>query len=897
MVVFATQDNEVKRKLRVTPAMRLWNGSQSLCGSRRWLRATIPTLVLRRCFLFISITLLAGISPHLAAQEVTNMAPPSGTSEELPNAPETARYPDAEMVAIKDTDTPVSIESDGPQTKTGSVYVADGNVVLTYKDRVLHADHIDYDSDTGDVTVTGHVLVTGGENDERIHASHGTVNVQTQQGKFYDVSGSVGMKPANTAKPEAPRLVYANGNPFLFTGRIVVKTGPQDYVVYDGTVTSCALPDPDWLLYAKRFRIDGEKARAANSVFHLMSFPVLYLPYVTHPVDADARQSGFLIPTIGFGSASKGTTLGEQVYWSINRSTDLTLGTVYYSARGWSENGSFRYRGVGLDMARSRFSTLQDRGYTPQGGVYINQSGTEVTFAGRRDLGTDTRGVADIDYLSSFLYREGFTDNFNLAVSSDILSSVYGVHAWDGMSLSVEGDRYQGEKRVASTTTTGVVLPEQEVHIFHAPAIEFITTDHALGSTGLEWNVASSAAGLKRSQPNFVTSGVIERLDVRPELAYPFHLDGWQVRPSIAVRETFYSRSRVPDVPGTPIESTDPLNRADGEVQVDVRAPVLERTFDSGFLNRLLRHDVKHTIEPEVTYRYAGGIGNFAQVLRFDDVDVMSNTNEVQYGVTQHLFLKRTGAQPCHAANAAADASEVLGSADPETDAEGVPPQVAEKSEPAAPVCGNREWISWRLTQKYFFDPNFGGAISSIGPRTILDTTLDFSGISFLTQPRNISPLLSRLRVRTSEKTDVEWDFDYDTGLNKFTSSNVYVDVHQGKAFGGVSYAWLNAPGRSYVAGVVSAVADFSQMRVRAGWGDPTKVGLSAGANAGIDINLGTVQYGAVQTSYNWNCCGLSVEYRKYELGTARNENSYRFNFTLANIGTAGNLRRAQSVF
>jgi LPS-assembly protein len=39
------------------------------------------------------------------------------------------------------------------------------------------------------------------------------------------------------------------------------------------------------------------------------------------------------------------------------------------------------------------------------------------------------------------------------------------------------------------------------------------------------------------------------------------------------------------------------------------------------------------------------------------------------------------------------------------------------------------------------------------------------------------------------------------------------------------------------------------------------------------------------------------VEYRKYELGTARNENSYRFNFTLANIGTAGNLRRAQQVF
>ena len=92
-------------------------------------------------------------------------------------------------------------------------------------------------------------------------------------------------------------------------------------------------------------------------------------------------------------------------------------------------------------------------------------------------------------------------------------------------------------------------------------------------------------------------------------------------------------------------------------------------------------------------------------------------------------------------------------------------------------------------------------------------------------------------------------------------------------------------------------MANFSQMRLLFGFRKPTQAGFSVAANAGLDLSLGTVQYGAVQTSYNWNCCGLSVEYRKYELGTARNENSYRFNFTLANIGTAGNLRRAPQVF
>ena len=54
---------------------------------------------------------------------------------------------------------------------------------------------------------------------------------------------------------------------------------------------------------------------------------------------------------------------------------------------------------------------------------------------------------------------------------------------------------------------------------------------------------------------------------------------------------------------------------------------------------------------------------------------------------------------------------------------------------------------------------------------------------------------------------------------------------------------------------------------------------------------------GAIQASYNFDCCGFSVEYRKYELGSVRNENAYRFNLSLANIGTAGNLKRAERLF
>ena len=852
---------------------------------------------------FIGITLFAGNHRSLRAQELTNPLPPAawGSAEELPGADagqkenvEGLPYPAARVMPSKKQETKVVIESTNPQTKTGTLYTLDKDVVITYGDRTIRADHIEYDSDTGDVTATGHLDVTGGANSEHIAASHGTLNVNTQTGTFYDVTGSVGLHRAtgaNTFGSKATtRTVYDNGNPFLFTGRIVVKKGPQEYDVFDGSVTSCQLPKPDWLLNAALFSIDGDKARAKNSVFHLLNVPLLYLPYVTHPVDPEDRQSGIMIPVLG-DSSSKGITSGDEFYLVLNRSMDLTLGLIYYSERGFSEAGTFRYRGLGQNFVTGHFSALQDHGYTPSGGVYTNQGGQDMTLKARYDLAPGispgTRFVADAEYLSSYIYREAFTDNFNQAVSTDILSYFYGVRNNNGYSTALRIDRYQGLKpspQTSAETEAGGPITNSQVTVFHIPELSVATTDHWLAGTHLVWSLDSSIGGLKRTQPAFTTAGV-GRIDLHPEIALPLEFAGVHIRPSIAVRETLYTHSRVtPFIPGeTPVEASGGFNRADFEAQLEIRPPVLERNFDSPLIYRIFGGEVRHTIEPSLTYRYAGGINNFAGVLRFDDVDIVSDTNELEYGVTQRLFLHPRKPRPCKIAEVA-DSTDDIG------------PDDTPNGRPAPPQCSSREFFSWRLAQKIFFDEHFGGAVFE-GRRNILDTTLSFSGVAFLTGARGASPLISRMRARPSEKLDLEWDLDYDTLQRKFTTSNIFADIHQGNVFGGFSYAGLHAPGRFETDGLSSSTTDFSQMRVLMGYGTPTKAGLSIAANSGIDLKLGTVQYGSLQTSYNWNCCGFSVEYRKYELGSVRNENAYRFNFTLANIGTAGNLRHAERLF
>jgi len=839
---------------------------------------------LRAVYLLITITVFAASHPHLIAQQVTTQATPA---ESLPDAPGAVRYPVAEVLPPEDDSTTALTEED-TLSRIGSVVILDGDVKVTYRDRVVTADHIEFNQETGELTANGHLHVSGGPNHEDITASHGTMNMKTQTGRFYDVTGSVGLKNAGHST-----TTYANSNPFLFTGRMVVRTGPQEYEIYEGTLTTCQLPNPDWMLYSGNFMVDSEKAKAQNSIFRIMNIPLLYLPYVTHPVDSEGRQSGFLIPTPGY-SSTKGFIFGEQYYWAINRSTDLTVGAQYYSLRGWEESASFRYRGLGNDFAKSHYSGLQDRGIVTNG-VYENQGGEDVTFSGRHDFGPETRVVADAEYLSSYAYREAFAESFSLAVSSDILSILYGVHEASGYAEAARADRYQGLKMAAvAATETTPATPEEQVRIFHAPSLDFSSTEHEIGRSGLQWSMDSSLAGLSRVQPNFATGGLTGRVDIHPEISYPLSFDGWKLRPSVGFRETAYTRSRqTPYTIGPPVELPNGLNRADFEAEVELRAPVVERTFDSAKVEKFFRgYDVRHTIEPEVTYRYVAGIDNFLNVLRFDDVDVASDTNELEYGATQRLFLRPVKARPCRERPVNVGPEEDL-----DVDAGRV--YAKEQSSDSRPLCGSRELISWRLTQKYFFDENFGGAVID-GRRNIFDTTLNLSGIAFLTEPRAISPLISRMRVRTSEHMDVEWDFDLDTGAKKFTSNNVLIDVHQNNIFAGLSYAKLNAPGRFFTEGVSSSVSNFNQLRLLLGYGSPTKAGLGVAANVGLDLNggdSGLVQYGALQGSYNWDCCGFSVEVRKYELGSVRNETSERFNFTLLNIGTAGNLRRAASLF
>ncbi len=826
----------------------------------------------------------------LAPAIVTSQTlPPAADKNAVsPNAP--AAVPTLPAAPVRQTEEPVTIRA-VEQEKDGSIYHLRGSAEIDYRTYILHADQITYNTDTGDSEEEGHVVLDGGPYDEHVEASHGTYNVRTEVGTFYSVIGTVGFRVGKS------RYVLSTTNPFAFTGKIVEKHGPNHYLVRQGTVTTCELPHPKWLFDGKRIWVDVDgTAKIYNSDFQLMGIPVFYFPFVTHPVQKEQRQTGLLIPSFG-NSSTKGLIAGDSVYWVFNRSMDATLGVEYYSKRGWFERGEFRARPSDSSFMYFNYQGIADRGIgTPPNRQ--NQGGEDAHFLGERPFGT-FRGVANVDYLSSFVFRIAFTDVYTQAIDSEVRSQIFLSNTTNGFHFNLLAERYQDFEVCNPSTETNAgctVLSQTElVRILHTPSAFISSEERQLGNTPLYWSFASAAEGLQRREIGFRTAALVGRFDLAPSLAMPLQWRGWSLRPELTLRDTFYTEE------GNAANSTtainDILNRKSLEGSVELRPPALSRVFDRPWLGRKW----KHVIEPRMRYDYVTGINNFADILRFDATDVLTNTNEVEYSLVNRIYARRLNPnlKDCDVPGMS---TLIIGGV-PQVGA--VPWELPPSPDSQPCASGPREILSWEIGQKYFFNPTFGNALAA-GQRNVFATTADFTGIAFLDSERRFAPIISRLRIETSPRTNTEWDLDYDLKAGRINSSLALVNYHYGPFTIGGGDAFLRVidtvagtmPTNCAVNTTASAsICEFNQFRVLLGYGQLNKRGLSAATSFGFDANLGALQYASAQTSYNWDCCGLSLEFRRFALGSVRNENQYRFAFTLANVGAFGNLRRQERLY
>src|SRR5271166_242690 len=622
--------------------------------------------------------------------------------------------PPANVVLNRDE---VLIRAD-EQEKSQDIYKVRGNVEIRFRNNVIHADQATYDSSTGIVTATGHVVYDGGTHSEHLVGTHATYDVSRDTGTFYDVTGSTGI----TVKSQA--MFLRSSTPFFFTGKVVDKLGPDSYRVHHGIITSCQLPKPKWEYHPATATVEmGGDAKMYHSTMRIAGIPVFYFPYVQHPADNLGRQSGFLIPAIG-QSNSKGFIFGDSFYWAINRNSDAEIGGYYFSSRGWAQVGNYRNIGWHYQLHAEYYGVIDEKG-DPKN--HQNQGGEELKANGAVALPYGFRGVISVDYLSSYVFRLAFGQSFTEAINSEVRSSGFVSKSWSGNFLGLWLARYQNYQ----STINGDVID-----IAHIPSFQMAGVENPIFGSKFMYTYDVAAEGVSRHEPGFQTQNVVGRVDASPTVSLPTLLNGWTFRPEVGVQETVYSERLIPTENNTGIIGVavaQALNRNVALASMEIRPPSVAKIFD----RKLFGYVMKHVVEPYAIYRYETGINNFSNIIRFDQRDILADSNSVEYGVVNRLYVKKSKSDPeCF------DHPKYLPSDTPPAEA---------KKEMAADshICDDqsgpaREFITWTIAQKYFFDPNFGGALVP-NQRNVFDSSVDFSGIAFLTQPRNASPVISGL--------------------------------------------------------------------------------------------------------------------------------------------------------
>lgn len=707
------------------------------------------------------------------------------------------------------------------QVAEGPVYRLTGLAAIETSEFLIRAEQVVYNDATGDVEAEGNVRYFNFVSGERLEASRVEYNLVEETGTFHDVKGEA------SAKFDPRPGMLTTGNPFVFEGEWAELLGNR-YILHDGFLTNCLLPKPVWTLTGPKFDIvPNERALVYHSVFRVKGIPLLYAPVFYKSLRERPRKSGFLTPNIG-NSSRRGTMIGAGYYWAINRSYDLMYRSQLFSQRGFAHQVDAR----GRPTRSSRFDVflygVNDSGRDLQGGGVVQASGFLLTATGEAALGKGFVAKADFNYLSSFLFRQEFTESFNEAVFSETHSVAYVTRNWGSYGFTA---LYRKVENFHSTEE------EDVIEIRRLPSAHFNIRDREISRKVLPvWVSLDSSLGfLRRNQPLFQTRKFVERVDVAPRIMTALRWKDFHLVPAVSARATHYDSSwKEGQISG------DGILRTSGEATIDLTLPALSRVYAGP---DWLGDSVKHVIETEANFRRVWGVDRYDRYILFDETDVVANTTELDFSLTNRLYSKRNGVV--------------------------------------------YEVLSWQLWQRYFFDPEFGGAVTEPG-RYVLPSSLDMTGYAFLDGPRNYSPIASRLRLSPRQGFGMSWTTDYDPMQHRFVNSGLAADAR----FGG----YYISLGHNQVRGSRTLSPNADQFRGLLFVGDEEKRGWNAAFSAVYDFREDRMQFATTQVTYNSDCCGISFQYRRFGIGT-RNENQFRVSFAIANIGSFGTLRRQEELF
>jgi LPS-assembly protein len=486
------------------------------------------------------------------------------------------------------------------------------NVEITRGQTGMTADTACYMRVEDEVTATGNVTMW--RFGDRYKGDELQLNLET--GKGYLLNPTYFMA-SNNGQGQASRIDFL---------------GEQQAVVRDGTYSTCEGPDPDWYLKSSTLRLDKGRdvGTAGKTIVYFKDVPILGTPAMSFSLSGE-RRSGWLPPTVGFGSQGKAEVM-VPYYVNIAPNRDLTLYPRMMFDRGFQMGATGRYLGSTYS-GETHIEVLPDdreTGTTRWRADSLHNGLVKPNWS----YGWNLHGASDDEYPSDFSRTVAASAERQLLRE---LRTDYSGQFW---SLSARAQNYQVLQDPAAAANPSLTVPRPYDRL---PQINFRSARYDVA--GFDWAVDAEAT--RFAHPTDVDGS---RAVIQGQVSYPIVRPGWFVTPKLMYNAAKYDLEEHATRLGKPTK----LSRTIPTVSFD-SGMVFERAAT------LFGKSTTQTLEPRLFYVYTpyeeqddvplfdtGRSGfNYAQLFsenRYVGLDRVSDANQLTAALVSR-FIQEDGAE------------------------------------------------------------------------------------------------------------------------------------------------------------------------------------------------------------------------------------------------------------
>ena len=400
---------------------------------------------------------------------------------------------------------------------------------------------------------------------------------------------------------------------FTIRGEEIERQGEETYRVRKGSFTTCEGDWPAWRFTGRDTLVTLEEyATVHGAAFEIKNIPVFYSPYLIFPVKTK-RQSGFLIPRIGYSNTS-GLQVDNAFFWAIARNMDATFSLDVATRKGVGEGLEYRYiRKKESSGTFSGYHIREIQSFREQRTDQLDRKPDRWQVDLRHDeyfsetffAKTRLRGFSDRQYFKDY------GDNYEDQSSEQAYSFLSLTKNWERFSFFGEG-RHTVDLRQEDKTT-----------LQHYPVLHFLGFRQPIFGSPLYYSFNTAYGSFWREQG---TAG--HQADFHPRLSLPLRRGNIEMTPELGGRGTFYATRDGPE---------ETRARASWDFKTTV-ATEIYRVFETGF-GGVIR--LKHLIRPEISYSYVPDTNQQEIPFQIPFYDPPApKTSAITYGFTQRFIGK-----------------------------------------------------------------------------------------------------------------------------------------------------------------------------------------------------------------------------------------------------------------